>query len=423
MDTITQLLNDVPLPKMVKVIQHFDNSCLKDIAKELRAQLARPVINSKVCRGMRIALTCGSRGIDNYPLILKELVHFCKDQGAEPFIVPAMGSHGGATAEGQRFVCEKMGVSEEYCGCPIKASMEVVEIGKTEEGHPVCIDRIASESDGIIIANRVKSHTSFRGDYESGLMKIMTIGLGKQHGASVCHGAGYAHMARLVSMIGNVILQKAPILFGVGLVENAYDKTYKLSVLTKEEIPKEEPKLLKIAKDLLPRLLPGRSDVLLVDWMGKNISGGGMDANITGRLSNPHAGEPRFKAGKLAVLDITPESHGNIHGVGYADVINRRIFEKGNLDITYPNAITSTTLQADKIPIMMKNDRETIQCAVKTCNVADFQNIWVIHIKDTLHIAEIWVSKNMINSLLKIENLEVTDETADWRFRADGNLW
>jgi hypothetical protein len=351
------------------------------------------------------------------------LVLFCKDRGAEPFIVPAMGSHGGATAEGQRSVCEKIGVSEEYCGCPIKASMEVSEIGKTEEGHQVCIDRIASEADGIIIVNRIKNHTSFRGDYESGLMKMMTVGLGKQYGASVCHRAGYAHMAHLVPMIGNVILQNAPILFGVGLVENAYDKTYKLSVLTKEEIPQEEPKLLKIAKDLLPRLLPGRSDVLLVDWMGKNISGAGMDANITGKVSNPHAGEPRFKAGKLAVLDVTPESHGNIHGVGYADVINRRIFEKGDLDTTYPNSITSTTLQADKIPVMMKNDRETIQCAIKTCNAADPKNPWIVHIKDTLHIAEIWVSENMIPAISKIDNLEVTDETADWQFKPNGNLW
>ncbi len=424
MDTITKLLGGIELPRMVKAVQSFDRTCLQDVAGELIRQLARPEIRDAVRPGMRIAITCGSRGIDNYPLVLRELVSFCKKRGAEPFIIPAMGSHGGAVAEGQKGVCEALGVTEEYCGCPIRATMEVTQIGMTEDGEsPVFIDRYAAQADGIIIANRIKNHTAFRGAYESGLMKIMTIGLGKQYGASVCHRTGYKHMARLIPMFANTILKNAPVLFGVGLIENAYDKTYKLAVLKNREIPVEEPKLLEEAKALLPRLLPGSADVLIVDRIGKNISGSGMDSNITGRVSNPYAGEPRFYAGKVAVLDLTPETHGNIHGVGYADVINRRVFDKGDLAVTYPNALTSTTLKADKIPVMMKNDRETIQCAIKTSNADDPKRPRIIRIADTLHISEIWVSEYMAESLIAIPNLTVTDEVRDWEFNEQGNLW
>jgi hypothetical protein len=371
---------------------------------------------------MSIAITCGSRGIDNYPLVIREIVSFCKQRSAKPFIIPAMGSHGGATADGQIGVCKAMGITEEFCGCPIRATMEVTQIGTTEDGSiPVYIDSYAAKADGIIVVNRIKSHTGFRGKYESGLMKMMAIGLGKQYGASVCHRSGYRDMARLIPAIGNTVLEYAHILFGVGLVENAFDKTCRLAALTKQEIPLAEPKLLEQAKAMMPRLLPGKADVLIIDRMGKNISGTGMDPNITGRTGT-YAGEPSFCAGKIAVLDLTPESHGSIHGVGYADVINKRIFEKGNLEITYPNAITSTTLAADKIPMMMKNDRETIQCAIKTCNADDPKSPWVIKIKDTLHISEIWVSECMIDHLKEIPNLIVTNEVMDWRFDNQGNL-
>jgi hypothetical protein len=423
MNTITKLLRDVQLPRMFKAIQRFDCSSLEDIPTELRKQLSRPEISNTIRPGMSIAITCGSRGIDNYPLVLREIVSYCKQRNAKPFIIPAMGSHGGAVAEGQKAVCEAMGVTEGYCGCPIRATMEVTQIGMIGDGSlPVYIDSYAAQADGIIVVNRIKSHTSFRGKYESGLMKMMAIGLGKQYGASVCHRSGYKNMAKLIAMIGNTILKDAPVLFGVGLVENAYDKTCRLATLTKQEIPHEEPKLLEEAKAKMPRLLPGRADVLIIDRMGKNISGTGMDPNITGRTTT-YAGESRFYAGKIAVLDVTPESHGSIHGVGYADVINKRVFEKGNLEITYPNAITSTNLAADKIPMMMKNDQETIQCAIKTCNAEDPVNPWVIRIKDTLHISEIWVSECMIESLKNILNLTVTDEVMNWEFDEHGNLF
>jgi len=421
---VSNLVSDVRLPRMVKARQYFDNTEIENVPKELERQFLRPEIYGTIHPGMSIAITCGSRGIDNYPLIIKEIVQFCKDKGAKPFIIPAMGSHGGAVSEGQRLICETNGVTEEYCGCPIKATMSVTRIGVTEDGSfDVCIDSYAAEADGIILVNRIKNHTALRGDYESGLMKMMAIGLGKQYGASLCHRAGYERMAELVPMIGKTVLNNASVLFGVGIVDNAYDKNYKIAVLTKDEIPIVEKELLKEAKRLMPRLLPGSADVLVVDRIGKNISGSGADPGITGRLTYKYSGVESFQAGKVAVLDITDETHGNIHGVGYVDVINRRVFEKADLDKTYPNSITSTTLMSDKIPVMMKNDRDTIKCAIKTCQPADPENIRLIRITDTLHISEILISECMVDSVRHIPNLEITDEIIDWEFNEEGNLW
>ncbi len=422
MGAISDIVKDTKLPKMVRVRQEFDAQKIEDVPAELNKELTRKEISDTVQAGMSIAITCGSRGIDNYALVIKEVAAFCKSKGAQPFIIPAMGSHGGATAQGQREICESYGVTEEYCGCPIRATMEVTHIGHTPEGHPVYIDKYAAEADGVIVINRIKNHTAFCGQYESGIMKMLTIGLGKQYGASVCHRTGYKHMARLIPLFGNTILQNAKILFAIGLVENSYDKTYKIAALTKREIPLEEPKLLALAKEKIPRLMPGSCDALIVDWIGKNISGAGMDPNITGTKSSPYVGERNFCAGRIAVLNLTEQSHGSIHGVGYADVINRRVFDKADLSATYPNSMTSTTLKADAIPVMMQNDRETIQCAIKCCNADDPDDPRVIRIKDTLHISEILVSENMIEQVKNTPGMYVVGEPEEWVFDEEGNL-
>jgi len=422
MSAIQEILKDVPLPKMLKARQIFDDYKIKNIPEELHKQLSNPNIRNTVKPGARIAITCGSRGIDNYALVIKEIASFCKAAGAEPFIIPAMGSHGGATAEGQLKVCESYGVTQEYCGCPVLSSMQTVQIGRSATGHPVFIDQHAARADGIIIVNRIKTHTGFSAAYESGLMKMLTIGLGKQYGASVCHQAGYSVMPRLLVEFGKTIIKNANILFAVGLVENAFGKTCRVSALRADEIEQEEPKLLELAKERAARLLPGFSDVLVVDWVGKNISGAGMDSKVVGRSSNAFVSNTDFIAGKIAVLDLTQESHGNIHGIGNADVINRRIFDKGNLDETYPNGITSTTISVDAIPVMMANDRLTIQCAIKTCNRADIEHIQLIRIKDTLHISEILISEAMAQRVRAIRNMEIISDAEDWRFDDDGNL-
>ena len=422
MSAIEKILKDVPLPRMIKVRQDFDSYEIKNISEEMLKQLSEPNISDTIKPGMRIAITCGSRGIDNYALVIKEIVSFCKSKGAEPFIVPAMGSHGGATAEGQVKVCTSLGVTEEYCGCPIISDMQTVEIGKSEAGDSVFIDAHAAAADGIIIVNRIKSHTGFSASHESGLMKMLAIGLGKQYGASVTHQAGYEIMPRLIIEFGRTIIKNTNILFAVGLIENAYNKTYQISTLRAEEIEQEEPKLLEKAKEHTARLLPGFADALIVDWMGKNISGGGMDANITGRSSSPYFSTKAFKAGKVAALNLTDESNGNMHGVGNADLICRRIFDKGCLETTYPNAITSTSLKADAIPLMLANDKLTIQCAIKTSNCKDVEKVHLIRIKNTLHISEILISEAMLDKVREIPNITVIGEAEDWKFDNDGNL-
>ncbi len=422
MSSIRALLQDVPLPKMIRARQSFDATKIQDIPAALHERLAAPGFADSVKPGMRIAITCGSRGIDNYPLIIKELAALCKTRGASPFIIPAMGSHGGATAEGQRLICESLGVTEQYCGCPILSSMEVKEIGRTEDGLGVLIDKHAAQADGIIVINRIKPHTGFRGPHESGLMKMLVIGLGKQQGAARCHQAGYREMNRLLSSIGGAIARQAPILFAVGLVENAYDATCTIAVMPPEEIAVQEPDLLFEARRRMARLLPGRADVLVVGRIGKNISGGGMDSNVTGRSSSPYFGEGNFVAAKIAALDLTDESHGNMHGVGGADVICKRIFEKGSLEHTYPNSITSTTLKADALPVMMPDDKLTFQCALKTCNCPDIARPHLVLIKDTLAISEIFISEAMREMCAGIEGLRPLGEPEELRFDGQGNL-
>ena len=420
MSAIERILKDVPLPKMIKMQQTFDDFKIKNVQEELNRQLWNIAVTIKP--GMRVAITCGSRGIDNYALVIREIVSFCKTQGAEPFIVPAMGSHGGATAEGQSKVCESLGVTEVYCGCPILSDMQTVEIGKSETGLPVFIDKYAARADGIIVVNRIKSHTGFSAAYESGIMKMLAIGLGKQYGASVTHQAGYEIMPKQIVEFGKTILKNANVIFAVGLLENAYNKTNHISVMRTEDIEKEEPRLLEKAKQHTARLLPGFADVLVVDWIGKNISGGGMDANITGRSPSPYFSTKTFRAGKVAALNLTDESNGNMHGVGNADLICKRIFDKGCLETTYPNSITSTSLKVDAIPVMLANDKLTIQCAIKTSNCADIEKVHLIRIKNTLHISEILVSETMLDKVREIHNMTITGVAEDWKFDSNGNL-
>lgn len=430
MDVITQLLKDIPIPPMVKVRQKFDESKLEDVAAELYQQLNRPAISQTIRPGMRIAVTCGSRGIDNIALMIKTIVDFCREKGADPFIIPAMGSHGGATGPGQKAVCESLGVTEDYCGCPIRSSMEVVQIGTTHcsdpmfDKKPVYEDRYAYEADGVIAVNRIKPHTSFVGPCESGIMKMLTIGLGKQKGAENAHFIGTRYMARTVEEFGKVMLDKGNVLFGVGMVENAYDKTCIIEAMTKEEIPVREPELLKIAKEKMPRLLPGKTDVLIVDRIGKNISGDGMDPHITGKFGPnflASGGIPNFSSQRIAVLDLTDETEGQCMGIDAAYAISDRAWKKIDLIKTYPNAITSNSPCA--IPIIMKNDLETIQIAIRTCIQIDRNRPEVIRIKDTLHVSEMYYSEALAERMKGNPQIEFLSEPENMIFNGEGNLW
>jgi hypothetical protein len=407
---------------MALVRQIFDRPVLEDLITEVRRELAQEKIAAAIRPGMRIAITGGSRGVANIALILREIASICRERGAIPFIVPAMGSHGGATAEGQLEVLESYGITEEYCGCEIISSMETKQISVTSEGHPVLIDKHAAEADGIILVNRIKGHTAFSGVYESGLMKMMTIGLGKQEGAEVCHMSGFKHMHHLVPLFGISILSNSPVIFGLGLIENAYDETCKITALLPDEIISEEPKLLLEAKKLMGHIWIEETDVLVVDKIGKNISGDGADPNVSGSFATPYA-SGGIKAQRRAVLDLTDETHGNANGMGVFDATTRRLFNRTSLEKTYPNAVTNTVLLMVKIPIIMDSDKDAIAVAIKACNEIDYDNARVIRIRDTSHIDEIWVSENLLPEVRQNPHLEQISEPEPMPFDAQGNLW
>lgn len=420
MGAVSDILKDIRLPRMVRVRQEFDCSVVEDIPGEILGQL-QGGFSHGVKPGMKIAITCGSRGIANIPLIMRTLVDFCKEQGAEPFLIPAMGSHGGATAEGQRAVLASLGVTEASVGCPIRCTMETKVLGHTEEGYPVQIDRYAAEADGIIVVNRIKPHPVFVAPYESGLMKMVTIGLGKQKGAEFCHQMGFENFHRLIPLFGNAILDHANILFGMAVIENAYDQTNRLVVLDKEGIRREEPGLLLDAKAKMPRLVPGASDILVVDKMGKDISGDGMDPNITGRFCQYYTGKPNFAAKRVVVLDLTDATHGNFIGIEAADVTTQRVLDKADTEQTYPNSLTSCGNQ--HMPMHMKCDKEAIQCAIKISTGIDLNDAKIIRISDTLHVTEIMVSENMLPQVEQTPGLVALGEPEEWPFDEQGDLW
>ena len=421
---VASLVSDTFVPKMFRVRQVFPRPRIDpaDIPSIIDGLLSEEKFASRVKPGMRIAITAGSRGIANSALTTKCIADFCKKQGAHPFVVPAMGSHGGATAEGQREILAGYGIVEEYVGCPIVSSMEVKKVGTNEAGIDVYIDRHAAEADGIILGCRIKPHTAFRGPYESGLMKMMAIGLGKQAGAQQCHEAGFKNMARNVPMWGRCILKNAPILFGVPTLENAFDETCKIVAVAAEDIEAQEPELLKEAFTYMPRIWVDRCDVLIVDQIGKNFSGDGMDPNITGTFCTPYA-TGGIDAQRVAVLDLSPETHGNAIGLGYASATTQRVFDQLDLASMYPNAITCTVLGGVRIPIVMESDRECIQCCIQTCNEIDKQNPRLVRIPNSLHLEYILLSEAYYEEAKANPHLVIEGEPEPMPFDEDGNLW
>lgn len=409
---------------MFRVRQHFPRPKIEvdKIPDIIASLLSEDKFSSQIKPGMRIAITAGSRGVANVALITKCIADFVKLKGASPFIVPAMGSHGGATAEGQREILAGYGIVEEYVGCPIVSSMEVKKIGQTEDGRDVFIDKNAAEADGIIISCRIKPHTAFRGPYESGIMKMMAIGLGKQHGAEVCHAEGFKNMAKNVPLFGQAILKYAPVLFAVATIENAFDETCKLIAINADEVAEKEPPLLKEAFTYMPRILVDECDVLVVDQIGKNFSGDGMDPNITGTFCTPYA-TGGIKSQKVCVLDLSPETHGNGIGLGYSSATTKRVFEQLDLPSMYPNAITCTVLGGVRIPIVMESDKEAIQVCVRTCVEIDKTNPKIVRIPNSLHIEHIMLSEAYYDQAKQMSNITIESEPEYLKFNENGDLW
>ena len=422
MGILQELVKNIPLPKMAKVKVNFDNRQLDDLSSELRAKLEKDSIKQLITPGMEIAIAVGSRGLDRLVEITAVTVQFLKDAGAKPFIVPSMGSHGGATAEGQREVLAHLGVTEESVNCEIRSSMEVIQLGTLPNGLPVYVDKYASEADGIVVINRIKPHTAFRGPVESGIMKMISIGLGKQKGAEACHQLGFKYMAENVPAMAKMIMEKKPVLFGVASIENAFDKVAYIEALTTEEIISQEPALQEKAKSLLPKLFFDQIDVLVIDQIGKNISGDGMDPNITGRYPTPYAhGGPDVN--KMVVLDLTPQTEGNANGVGTADFTTQRLVDKMDLEVTYANGLTSTVVAPTKIATTLPNDMQCIQAAIKTCNILDFDQVKLVRIHNTLEISEIEVSEALFEYVKQHPQMELINEPYALPFNEEGNLF
>jgi hypothetical protein len=421
MGVLADLLRDVPLPALVAVRQRFPAPEVADVRAAIAEQLARPGVGDAVRPGMRIAVAVGSRGVARVGEIVAAVVAELRRRGAEPFVVPAMGSHGGATAEGQLEVLAELGVTERTAGCPIVSSMEVVEVGRLANGLPVFVDRHAHEADGVVVVNRVKPHTSFRGPSESGLVKMVAIGLGKQKGADRCHAYGLGHMAEHIRAMAEVALARSRILFGVASVENAYDRPMRIEAVSAADILRRDPELLVEARGNMPRIPFDPIDVLVVDRIGKEISGTGMDPNVTGRYSTPYAsGGPRVE--KIVALDLSDGTHGNGLGVGLADFTTLRLVRRLDLAKMYMNALTSTVTTPARIPATLPTDREALQAAVKTSAAKDLARVRLVRIRDTLHLGELWISEALLDEARANPDLTIEGRPEPMRFDDAGRL-
>ena len=398
--------------KLTKIKNNFIDNSLKDVRKTIRSELNR--IKNIIKKGDSIAIAVGSRGIDNLQLTIKEVVDFAIKQGGDPFIIPAMGSHGGATAEGQAKVLAGYGITEHSIGAPVRSSMDVAELPQGELKHRIFMDKIAYNSAGVILINKIKPHTDFHSTYESGLVKMAVIGLGKEYGAKAIHNHGVYGLTQLIPASATQIFATHKILAGIALIENAYDKTMKIKAIPGNEIMSEEPELLKIAHANRPTFPVEKIDVLLIDRMGKNISGVGIDTNIIGRTKIYGQEEPSSPdIRSIVVRDLTDESHGNATGIGLADIITRKLYAKIDFDITYKNISTSSFLERGKIPFVAETDHDAMNLALRNCGNANPGEERIIRIMDTLHLDELYVSETILNELRGNLQIEIIDSTVD----------
>ena len=397
---------EIPLPKMVPVRQRFESQRVENVAGAVREGFQSPNFATRIKPGMKVAIGAGSRGIANIADAVRSTVEAVKALGGEPFIFPAMGSHGSATAEGQRGVLEGYGITEEFTGAPLRATMETVVIGELPDGTPIHVDKFAHEADGVILVNRVKPHTNFRGEVESGILKMLTIGMAKIEGATILHTFGFDTFHALIPRVAEFILNKMNILGGVALVENGYDQTAIVEVIPGDQLFEREVLLQQQAKRLMARLWFDEFDVLIIDEMGKDISGAGFDPNVTGRQNRGLPWEARPTLQKIVVLDLTEATHGNACGLGLADVVTRRLFEKMDMASTYANIVTSTCLDGGAIPIIMNSSRDAVLLAVKTTLRRKPQDCRIVRIKNTLMLENILVSEPLLSQVEEHPNLE-----------------
>lgn len=413
----------INFPMIVKIRQKYKAPFIKDIKNELSKIIANSKLRERIKRNDKVAITAGSRGISHIAEIIATVVKEIKDLGGDPFIVPSMGSHGEATSEGQTTVLKSYGITENFVVAPIRSSMEVVKIGEMMEGVPVLMDKIAFNSDAIIAVNRVKPHTSYSSSVESGLMKMLAVGLGKHAGACLVHSFGSRGLREMVPQAARIMLKEANVVLGIAIIENAYDQTAKMVAVEPEDFEKVEPGLLKEAYQLMPRLPFDEIDLLIVDEIGKNISGTGMDTNIIGRLMI--RGEKEFekpRVDKIVALDLTSESHGNAIGIGLADITVRRLVKKINYQATYANVLTSGFLNRANIPPTFETDKDAIATALETLRRIEPAKARVVRIQNTLALETIYISEILLKEAEENENIEIIGNINQMLFDSKGNL-
>ena len=406
---------------MLRVRQIFPRPRLADIPGGVRATLGAARLPIK--RGDTVAVGAGSRGIANIDAIVKAVIGCLQDLGARPFVFPAMGSHGGATPEGQREVLAHYGITEATMGCEIRATMDVVQVGEAL-GMPVWLDRIASEADWVGLVNRVKPHTDFKGSIESGLFKMLTIGLGKWHGATQYHRANVNHgYETVITAVGREMLAKARIGFGLGIVENGYDETARVEAFSAADLEAGERRLLKDAREWMARLPFSAIDVLVVEEIGKNISGAGMDTNVIGRPSNPHEPFPADpKILWIVALDLTEESGGNATGIGNAEFTTRRLRDKIDWKKTAINCLTACAPNGARLPLAFDSDREAVESALSCIGLTPPEQARVIRVKNTLVLGEIECSEAFLPEIAQRSDLEVIGVPRPLGFDAGGQI-
>jgi hypothetical protein len=412
-------------PPIFRLRQSFDAPRVGDVPAEVHAQLRRLALETKLRFGQSVAITAGSRGIANIVAILRAAAKYLTSLGARPFVVPAMGSHGGGTAEGQREVLRSYGITEESLGCPVRASMETVVVARAVEGFPIHFDRLAFEADHVLVCGRVKPHTMFAGPIESGLMKMLLIGLGKCEGAKIYHRAiqdySFEHIGRSVA---DEVLRKCRILAGLAIVENAYDETALIEAVPPERFEAREKELLVLARRWLPRLPFRQVGVLVIDRIGKNISGVGFDANVVGRKFNDHrAVEDEWpKVKRICLRGLTPESHGNAIGIGMAEFCRGQLLRETDRQATRLNALVSGHVSAAMPPLDYETDREMLEAALSTIGLAEPHEAKLLWIANTLDLAEVECSQAYLDEARQRADLEVLADPRPLPLDAAGNL-
>lgn len=386
-----------PLPAMHRVRQHFPDECLRDVPGTLRRELQKPDVADRIRPGAQVAVAVGSRGIRDILPVVQGVIAFIKERGGAPFIVSAMGSHGGGTPQGQREVLAAYGITEDAMGVPVITEVDTVPLGKTGRGIEVHFDQAALAADLVVPINRVKPHTDFVAEIQSGLCKMLTVGLGNHKGCSALHEEDFDYFGETLLEAVEIVMKHAKIGFGVAIVENAHDHTALVEAIPAERLVEREKQLVPIARANMPALMIPEIDVLVVEQIGKNISGAGYDPNILGKsYILKQFLQPVPKIGRMVLLGISPESHGNAIGMGIFDVTTRAVFDRLDLEAIYANAIAVKCPEDAKIPLAAADEEEAIRVAIKVLRGADREHLRIVRIKNTLELSDIWVSDALL---------------------------